>query len=434
MSELQRILDTLINNEKSGHAGLLNYTTATMRELLRRLDGPHRGFKSVHIAGTNGKGSTAHMLSGILSGAGYKTGLYISPHLERVTERISINGRMISERRLAAILRVVLDQSRDGLLDPTYFDALTAAAFKYFHDESVDIAVVETGLGGRLDSTNVLSPMISIITAISLDHTKLLGPELRDIATEKAGIIKPRVPVVTCNSSGDAFSAIAAMAREKKSALYIIDRDFQIGTSPHGGGESLSYSFGRRRIENIRLGPRGSFQTVNAALAITAALLLGRRGFPLSPDVVRRSLGGLVIPGRLQIMSEKPHIIFDPAHNPDALRGIVGHISMEYPGEKPVFVVCFMKDKDIEGLFLALAAASPDAIIYYPLNDERAYIPDPSMKSVHGVPLYILGGEDADSRLRAILGLMEGHSRIIVATGSFRIYPAVKRLALLAGR
>lgn len=430
MNQLQRILDELINNEKTGHAGFRNYSPATMRALMRRLKRPERGFKSVHIAGTNGKGSTAYMISRILMTAGYRTGLYVSPHLQKVTERISINGRPVSAKRLAAILRAVLEQSRIGRLSPTWFDALTAAAFIYFDQESVDIAVVETGLGGRLDSTNVIRPLVSVITTISLDHTPLLGRTLREISAEKAGIIKNRVPVVTGNTSAGVLTPIESASREKGSSLYVMGRDFSIGAFLPAAPGTLTYTFGARRIEKLRLCPKGVFQRTNAALAITATLLLARRGFAIAPDDIRVALGRLVIPGRLEIISEKPLIIFDPAHNPEALRTVVNHITAEYPGRKPVFLVCFMKDKNIKELFEALSAADPAAIVYYLPDDARAFLPDSSRPQVQNVPFHIISGKDADSRLRTIIERLGGDARVIVATGSFRIYPAVKKLAL----
>ncbi len=430
MNRLQHILDELVNNEKTGHAGFHNYSPATMRALMQRLGQPHRGFKSVHIAGTNGKGSTAYMISRILMTAGYKTGLYVSPHLNTVTERISINGHPIKEKNLVTILNYVLEQSHIGLLRPTWFDALTAAAFHYFEMESVDIAVVETGLGGRLDSTNVLRPLVSIITTIALDHIPLLGKTLREISAEKAGIIKNGVPVIAGNITGDPLAAIESTCREKRSSLYVIGKDFSIDAFPQSEQDTFSYTFGTRRIENLRLGPRGGFQRTNAALAITATLLLGRRGFAVAPRDIRIALKRLVIPGRLEIISEKPLIIFDPAHNPEALRTILNHISAEYPDRKPVFVVCFMKDKDVEGLFEVLYAADPTAIVYYLLEDERAFNPGTSPPDTEGMPFYLISGTDGGKRLSDIITHLAGDDRIIVATGSFRIYTAVKKLAL----
>lgn len=430
MNQLQRILDELVNNEKTGHAGFNNYSPETIRALMRRLGQPQSGFESVHIAGTNGKGSTAYMISRILMAAGYKTGLYISPHLEKVTERISIDGRPVAEKRLVTILRDILHQSRIASLRPTWFDALTAAAFQYFDRESVDIAIVETGLGGRLDSTNVIRPLVSVITTVSLDHLSILGKTLLEISAEKAGIIKHRVPVVAGNIAGGALAVIESTTREKRSRLYVMEKDFSIDASAHTDQGAFSYMFGNRRIENLRLAAPGVFQRTNAALAITATLLLGRKGFTVAPRDIRVALGRLVIPGRLEIISKKPLIIFDPAHNLEALDAIVNYISGEYPGRKPVFVVCFMKDKDIKGLFEILYAVNPAAIVYYQIDDERVFNPDSSRPESDGVPFYVISGKDADSRLRTTIVRLGGDDRIIVATGSFRLYTAVKKLAL----
>ncbi len=432
INKSERILQQLINNEKTGHNGFAEYSPATMRGLVHRFGNPHRNIRSVHIAGTNGKGSTAFMISRIFALAGYRTGLYISPHLEKINERISINGRPIRIERLAGYLEKILCESYKENLNPTYFDALTIAALNYFSDERVDIAVIETGLGGRLDSTNVVRPLVSVITNISLDHTAVLGGTISAIAREKAGIIKYRVPVVTSNGDRDALEAISNEADIKKSSLYVHGRDYRTRQDyfPDRDETVFSYDFGARRIESISLRPAGTFQVINAGLAITATILLERRGFDVGTDVIRKTLARLVIPGRLEIMSTKPFILFDPAHNPQAMKELIETLAITYPGRKPVFVLSFMKDKDVALMFSAVRAADPAKIIYYALDDDRCYTPSESACGKQPSRLLILRGDDKNKRLPVEINRYAGAEYIVVATGSFRLYPVIKKLAI----
>ncbi|HSV98237.1 MAG TPA: folylpolyglutamate synthase/dihydrofolate synthase family protein [Spirochaetota bacterium] len=436
MNKPARILEQFINNEKTGHTGFEKYSLSTMRKLVRRLGNPHRNIKTLHIAGTNGKGSTAFMISGIFEQAGYKTGLYISPHLEKVNERISINRRPITLQRLSFYLERILDESSAGGLNPTYFDALTAAAFNYFSDERVDLAVIETGLGGRLDSTNVVRPLVSVITDISLDHTAILGGDISSISMEKAGIIKYRVPVITSNNGGNALKTIESAAKMKKSFLYVNGRDYRVRSmnQSKGGRTFFSYSLGKRRIDNLFLGPTGSFQLRNAGLAITASLLLEHRGFAVGDVAIRKALAGLIIPGRLEIMSQKPLILFDPAHNPQAMRSLAEGLSVAYPDRKPVFILSFMKDKDVKSMFDIVQTTDPAQIIYYELDDDRCYTPLARGDDREPSQFHIIRGNDKSTRLATAMRLYMGGKYIVVATGSFRLYPVIKKLAISIAR
>jgi len=221
---INTILNKYLNNEKK--VNISNYGLNSIIHLLGHLKNPQKNFKSLHIAGTNGKGSTAFMIASILQKSGYKTGLYTSPHLLRINERIKINLTDINDELLLRYISEIDRFSDSEGCVPTYFDVLTAAAFKYFSDEHVDIAVIETGLGGRLDSTNVVTPELSIITDISLDHTRILGDNLRDITIEKCGIIKPGVPVITSNTDPEILTVIDEFSRRLDSELYAYSRNF----------------------------------------------------------------------------------------------------------------------------------------------------------------------------------------------------------------
>ncbi len=432
MNRIDRMLALLVNNEKTGCAGFAEYSPSTMRKLVRRLGNPHRAFKSIHIAGTNGKGSTAFMINEIFMRSGYKTGLYISPHLEKVNERISVNRHPVATKRLLLYLERILEESRAGRLRPTYFDALTAAAFCYFRDESVDLAVIETGLGGRLDSTNVIRPLVSVITNISLDHTALLGGDIPAIAREKAGIIKYRVPVLTSNASAIALDAIRSASKVKKAVLYVHGQDYKAGIKhpQAGGATSFAYRFGTRLIDTLPLKPSGKFQVINAGLAVTASLLLERAGFAIGDDAIKNALEKLVIPGRLEIISKIPLILFDPAHNPQAMRLLMDEIKVLYPHRRPVFILSFMKDKAVNSMLAIVKTVCPVQIFYYELDDDRCYIPSLSSDKDGPVKLRIIRGENKVTRLADEIRQYMNEKFILIATGSFRLYPDIKRLAI----
>lgn len=229
MKSIEKRLEPLIDNEKTGHVSFVNYSLKDIKYLLKHFGNPHKRTKMIHIAGTNGKGSVAYMLNSILIASDLRVGLYTSPHLDRINERIKVNNKEISNQvlhRYTDELMDILDKKPD--LRPTYFDALTLFAFRYYDEQDVDIAVIETGLGGRLDSTNVISPLISVITDISIDHKNVLGNTIREIASEKSGIIKKKKPVITSNSNRVALEEITNTAKECSSELFILNRDFRI--------------------------------------------------------------------------------------------------------------------------------------------------------------------------------------------------------------
>lgn len=290
--------------------------------LLRSLGNPHKSFVTIHIAGTNGKGSTAAMIAAVLTAAGYKTGLYTSPHVLDFTERIRINGKTIQPKqviRLMRKLRPLVQRHRT-----TFFETVTAMAFQHFAHEKVDVAVVETGLGGRLDATNIVRPVVSVITNIGLEHTDILGRTIRQIAFEKAGIIKRNVPCVTGVRLGPALSVVKRVARKRTAPLLFskfrkvkLRRESLYGSVIDGSQGKISY-------KNLKVSLPGRHQIENAALALRVIKLLHRSGrFNVPMSAVRQglarvqSLSGLH--ARLAVIQRSPLILADVAHNPDAI-------------------------------------------------------------------------------------------------------------------
>ena len=405
------ILSKYLNNEKSGK--LINYSLGDITKLLSDLNNPHKNFKSLHIAGTNGKGSTAFMLSVILEKSGYKTGLYTSPHLVRINERIKINSHNINDALLYKYLTEIdCIISNDESISPTYFDILTAAAFLYFRDESVDIAIIETGLGGRLDSTNVIIPEISIITDISFDHIDILGNKIEDITKEKCGIIKPSIPVITSNTDPEIISIIEQYSAKNRSKLYSYNCDFFTQNIKRDNDHFMfDYSSDDAILPKISLSLFPQHQIKNSAVVITALNYLRVNGFQsISNDVIYKELEKIQVPGRFQLLYTNPVIIYDPAHNFDALNNLINGLEKFYSDKKKVFVLSMMKDKaDTKTLDLL----KKQDVVYFLLNDERAYMPD------HDKFKLIISDENI---VVDILQQTDDINGMIIFTGTFRIY------------
>ncbi|MDN3690199.1 bifunctional folylpolyglutamate synthase/dihydrofolate synthase [Cyclobacterium jeungdonense] len=322
-------------------------------KLCERLGNPQQTFKSIHIAGTNGKGSSAHALASILQEAGYKTGLYTSPHLKSFRERIKINGQEIPEEEVCAFV----EEQRDFLLDlkPSFFEMTVAMAFSYFAREKVDIAVIETGMGGRFDSTNVLKPLLSLITNISLDHVQFLGDTLEKIASEKAGIIKEGVPVIIGQTQEVTTAVFQQAAREKKAPLFFADQSFKIlpkGWKETADTDTLSlYEITEIDGSNWEVGMDllGNYQAKNLPGILLAVARLNEMGFKIaSEDLVnglariRKNTG---LKGRWQLLGKDPLIICDTGHNEDGIKLIIEQLN-RLPHRDMYLVLGMVQDKD----------------------------------------------------------------------------------------
>ncbi|NNK06345.1 MAG: bifunctional folylpolyglutamate synthase/dihydrofolate synthase [Myxococcales bacterium] len=301
---------------------------------------PEREVRYVHIAGTNGKGSVATMVESVLRAAGYRTGQFASPHLQRYVERVRIDGRPISEREAA---RRIEDLRADTGLPPlSFFEYTTLLAFEAFRDARCDIVALEVGLGGRLDSTNVVRPEVSVITNISFEHQRILGDTLPKIAREKAGVLKPDVPCVVGARGKAVRRAITARARAVGAPLRWIDRDF----GSRWDGDSLSVHVGSQSWDGVRLGLRGKYQGDNAACAIAALTELRQLGFDLSDADIRTGLKRAKWAGRLEWHRGRPAFLFDAAHNAAGCETLARYLDeLEFPG-RVVLLFGAMQDKD----------------------------------------------------------------------------------------
>lgn len=424
MNDPADTLARFVNNEATGASGA--YSPATIGELLERLGNPHRRLPCVHIAGTNGKGSTAHMTDSILRAAGYHVGLYTSPHLLRINERLRIDGREIDDRDLGAVIDEAADAAgRAPALHPTYFDVLTAAAFLHFARARVDLAVIEVGLGGRLDSTNIIVPRCSIITAISRDHAHILGDTLAAIASEKAGIIKPGVPVVCASQPPPVLSVIADCCRKNEAPAFLEGPDFSASIRiERPEGLVIDY-LGKSRLsaamDQMTIPFHLACQVQNAALAISAALLLRVEFSAISDGAISAGLASTRVPGRLETWSTDPPILFDPAHNPAAMAILADHLDRRYAGHQQCVVLSLMKDKDVHAI-LEILRSPRRKLIYHQLDDERAFIPGGDEEH------FFSNIRHNELELRQILCTHYYAGAVLCFTGSFRLYGAAREM------
>ena len=340
--------------------------------LLGQLGNPHQELKSIHVAGTNGKGSVCKYVSSILQKAGYSVGLYLSPHVERFSERISVNNQEISHEDFAMLVTqikpVVEDMKRQNNT-PTFFEIVTVLAFLHFKRCSVDYAVVEVGLGGRFDATNVVDPLVSVITNISLEHTDILGKDLATIASEKAGIIKDRVPVVSA-AVQDAWVAIEQVAKERNAPVLWIDQTMWNRKSYPGSYQEFMIQ-GAFKDYVVKTSMLGRHQGENIALAIAAVEQLQMGGVYLTDADIQDGIAVATHPGRMEIVSENPLILLDGAHNPAGMSMLATTLQEDFSSYRIILVLGVLKDKDLKTMVSMIVPIS-DIIIVTKSGNPRA--------------------------------------------------------------
>jgi len=429
------------------HQRLARYEPETldlgrMERLLRDLGDPHCCYPSLHIAGTKGKGSVAAMTSAVLRAAGLRTGLYTSPHLHDFRERIQINGRKITKRDVAALVM----QARpavEACPGVTWFDVVTALGFLEFAHRRVDFAVIEVGLGGRLDSTNVVVPLVSVITSISYDHTHLLGNTLTEIAREKAGIIKPGVPVVSAPQKDEVRAVIECVAAERGAPLTIVGG----GQVPPRSASDVPREWwaepGQVTLEGqvftlhtpassplageYWIPLLGRHQLDNASVAVATLDMLRRAGLPVTSQAVRKGLRATVWPGRLEILNRQPLVVVDAAHNADSAQKLRAAVEEIFDYDRLTLIFGASSDKDINGMLTALVPLA-DRVMVTQASHPRAADPQALADQVAR-----LGGraEVAPSPEAALAGALAGAGTrdLILATGSLFIVAEVRDAA-----
>lgn len=387
--------------------------------LLAAIGDPHRSLRTVHIAGTNGKGSVATMVSCILKAAGYRVGKYTSPHLVSFTERITVDEEEITEEEVVSLTEYIREGADRSGSDHfyTFFDFTTALAFEYFRRKGVDIAVVETGLGGRLDSTNVVEPLSTVITNVAFDHMNELGGTIGKIAGEKAGIMKQGVPVIT-GTRGRALAVLTKRAQELASPLRVLGKDFIFRKR---GDRRFSYRGIAQKYDDVVLNLDGDHQLSNAALALCVVESLLGAGFSVGEDHVRGALGSVKWQGRLEMVREQPLVILDGAHNLSGVRALKRFLSSRYRDRRKVLVFGVMRDKQY-GRMLEVMNGCVDLAILTQPKTERAL----KAETMRGLARNSIVTKDTKSALRKARQFA-GNEDLILVTGSFYTIGEAKR-------
>lgn len=400
----------------------------TIEAMLARLGRPHNRYPTLHIGGTNGKGSTAAMAASMLQAAGYRTGLYTSPHLVDFRERIRVDGEPIPEDGVADLTERV-QEALGSALHPTFFEFATALALQHFADAEVDVAVIEVGMGGRFDATTAVTPLVSAITNVALDHEEYLGPTVEAIAFEKAGIIKRGVPVIVGRLSADAAGVIGRIAADRQAPLVRLGAEFRVEADPL---EGFRYEGLRGAYAGLSCPLRGAHQLDNAACALAMLDVAATRGLPHSEDSVRRGLSTVSWEGRLETVERHPLLVLDGAHNPAAAEAVAAHLAGHrrlHPDSRIIAVIGMMRDKDRAG-FLRIILPLVDEVVLTRAQTDRAATVEELRASLgeRGETAYLAAlPADALSRARRLASSAD----MICVTGSLMLVGEVK--ALLRG-
>jgi dihydrofolate synthase/folylpolyglutamate synthase len=351
-----------------------NLGLSRTERILELLNNPHKKLKCIHIAGTNGKGSTTAMLSNILIEAGYKVGMYISPYLEEFEERMQINRENISKEMLSEVVsrvsEVVGCVIAEGYDHPTEFEIITCAMFLYFHESGVDYAVIEVGLGGRLDSTNVITPILSIITSISYDHMNILGNTLKEIAYEKAGIIKQGIPIVLYPQEDESLEVIKSICDERKSPLIKVHAGSASFLESKNNGQRILVKTEKNSYD-ILLNLLGLHQLLNCSVVLHAVEALMHQGIIIHEENIYSGLKKVVWPGRMEIMSNSPLVLIDGAHNIDAITKLAESVDTYFQYKNLYLILGILADKQVENMVKVIGAKATSVFTVTP-NSERA--------------------------------------------------------------
>lgn len=337
---------------------------------------PEKGLNCIHVAGTNGKGSVSFITASLLSAAGYKVGRFSSPHLHSYLERFTIDGKDITAEQFKEYLYYIQYQIDKmvvtGEEHPTEFEVLTALAFQYFKDHEVDLAVIEVGLGGVYDSTNVIIPLVSVITGIDYDHTAVLGKNLAEIAQNKAGIIKPGIPVVVGEMNNEAFRVIREKAFREHAPCFDLDT-IKVTPNGHSGieGQEIDIHWAGKHLAGVHFGLGGEYQLANLRISLAIICILANHGFVIGNPALINTLKKMKLPGRMELVCREPLVIVDAGHNPQAARALSGSLNNILGERKKVLLCGYLDDKDAQGALSYLGLNTSKCIVSRP-EGERA--------------------------------------------------------------
>ena len=400
----------------------MRFGLKSITELLSRLGNPQKSYKTITIAGTNGKGSTAAMTASILHSAGYKVGLYTSPHLIDVRERITVNGKKISWKEFNRTIAYVKNKIRKPV---TYFEFLTAVAFVYFQNQKIDIAVLEVGLGGRLDATNVCKPLVSVITNIAFDHMAYLGDTIESIAYEKAGIIKQNGVCLTAAKQKIVLDILENVCLRRRSKLYRLGSDIKIKKQKDG---SSTYRGLYHNIENLTIPLMGEHQLSNAALSLAAIEICAKKGFPVDNTAVHMGLRNTHWEARLEILRKNPVFLLDGAHNPAGIDALCRSLKNDFSFHRLILIFGALADKDYRRMLDKIVPLA-SIIILTQIKTQRSVQVKALMKIVKKMRRSAIVTENVNQAIeRAVF--LAGKQDLICATGSFYLAGEVKQAFL----
>lgn len=407
-----------------------------MRALLEGLDNPHESLRCVHIGGTNGKGSIAAMVTSCLRECGYAVGTYTSPHLVDLRERIALNGTIISHHAFTELMGQVATAAEalpEKLGQLTFFEVITALALLYYAEQAVDVAVIEVGLGGRLDSTNVITPEVAAVGAVSLDHTQILGDTVEKIAAEKAGIFKKGVPALTFQQDAKIIAAMREVAEKNGATFQVVGDDIEFSlrfeSSPQLGPHTrVGLSTPRNVYEHVPTPLPGEHQAMNTGLALAILDKLADRGFELPEGKVISGLEKTVLPGRMEIMWTQPRIMIDGAHNPAAVGALVRSIGAHVSYDSMVVIFGCASDKDVDEMLRRLATGADKVIFTKSKGNPRACDPVELAKRFNEVASKMCQVAPTLEEALSTGVRAAGREDLILITGSFYLAGEAKKL------
>jgi len=423
---------TNYEQEKHLRYNIDTFNLKRMEHLLSLIGNPQSKVDTVHIAGTKGKGSTATMLANMLQSNGYKVGLYTSPHVVDLHERIAVNSEMINKTAMLGLLNRIYKpvETLSKTSTPTFFEIMTAVAFMHFVDCKADVAVIETGLGGRLDSTNVIKPKVVGITNLSYDHQKQLGSTIEDIAKEKAGIFKPGVPIVTVQQDPNALRILKAHAASVKAPLSVtgIDIDFSHRfetSSEHGPHNRVCLTTPTSKFEHFRVPLLGIHQAVNCGLALAMLDKLKSCGFKIDNEKTIEGLARVKLLGRMEMICEDPRILIDGAHNAASIRALMHAIGQSIPYDSMIVIFGCNEDKDVTGMLQELQFGA-DKVIFTRSNSAKAMSPDELAEKYIAISGKMCQTAPALGEALRLAKSAVGKEDLICITGSFYLIGQAK--------
>ena len=402
-----------------------------MRALLKAIGNPHEKVAMIHVAGTVGKGSTVAMIGAMLMGNGYTVGAYTSPHLVDIRERVVVNGEMVDENTFTDLLKVIVQAANKNNLTPTFFELVTAVAFKHFADEAVDIALIETGLGGRLDSTNVITPLMTLITKIELDHVNILGTTVEEIAREKAGIFKSSTPAISAHQTEEVATVLRECAESTGTEVRVIAQDIEFSARFGGGIDGKQHTricviTEDGQYMHVPVPLDGEHQATNCALAITAIDQLKRMGYAFNELSIYDSLATTTISGRMEVVWERPKILVDGAHNPSSLKTLIKSVGAHIPYDSMVCVFGCCQDKDVQGMLEQISLGA-DKIIFTKANgNPRAAEPRLLQKQFEEISGKMTQVAETLPEALEIAAQASSREDLICVTGSFYLVGETK--------